>query len=116
MLIALEDGIVTNIHEVIPLGDKWYYYGKKAIQDSHFIASADITGVLEQSSNIGMAKIITRRFGPNPPAFRERVSKLGFLEPMNSGIAGEEVPNFIPLKNDDLGRQMLAKQSYGYCT
>lgn len=116
MLIALEDGIVTNLDEVIPLGHAWHYYGRKPIQDSHFNASLTVKEILEQSSNIGMAKIITRRFGPNPPAFHERLKQIGFFEPMNSGIAGEAVPSFLPVKNDDLGRQVLSRQSYGYCS
>jgi len=116
MLIALEDGIVTNLNEVIPLGHEWFYYGKKSIKDSHFNASLTVNEILEQSSNIGMAKIITRRFGPNPGKFYERVRQLGFFEPMNSGIAGEEVPRFRKLPDTDLGRQMLSRQSYGYCT
>lgn len=116
MLIALEDGIVPNLNEVIPLGNKWYYYGKKAIMDSHFNASLRVNEILEQSSNIGMAKIITRRYGPNPSKFYERVRSLGFLEPMNSGIAGELTPYFPKLPDTDLGRQRLSRQSYGYCT
>ncbi len=116
MLIALEDGIVTNTNEVIPLGHEWHYYGKKPIKDSHYNASLTVNEILEQSSNIGTAKIITRRFGPKPSNFRERVRQIGFLEPMNSGIAGEAVPMFPKLKDDDLGRQMLSRESYGYCT
>lgn len=116
MLIALEDGIVTNINEVIPLGHEWFYYGKKSIKDSHFNASLPVSDILEQSSNIGMAKIITRRYGSKPSSFHERVKQLGFLEPMNSGIAGEAVPMFTKLEDTDLGRQMLSRQSYGYCT
>ena len=116
MLIALEDGIVTNLSEVIPLGAEWYYYGKKSIRDSHYNASLRVDEILEQSSNIGMAKIITRRYGPTPSKFYERVKQMGFLEPMNSGIAGEAVPNFPKLDDTDLGRQMLSRQSYGYCT
>lgn len=115
MLIALEDGIVTNLNEVIPLGQSWHYYGKKPITDSHFNASLRVSEILEQSSNIGMAKIITRRFGPNPAKFYERIRQLGFLEPMHSGIAGELVPTFKPLPDNDLGRQVLSRQSYGYC-
>lgn len=116
MLIALEDGIVTNLDEVIPLGHEWFYYGKKSIKDSHYNASLRVSEILEQSSNIGMAKIITRRFGPKPSSFRERIKQIGFLEPLGSGIAGEAVPNILKLDDNDLGRQGLSRQSYGYLT
>lgn len=115
MMIALEDGIVTNLDEVIPIGHEWHYYGRKPIQDSHFNASLTVREILEHSSNIGMAKIITRRFGPNPKAFHERLREIGFFDVMDSGIAGEEVPEFLPVQSDDLGRQVLSRQSYGYC-
>lgn len=116
MLIALEDGIITNLDEVIPIGAKWSYFCKKPIVDSHYNAELTVKEILEHSSNIGTAKIITRRFGPNPPAFIQRLKEIGFFEPIKSGIAGEAVPVFIPLANNDNGRQILSRQSYGYCS
>ena len=110
MRIALEDGLVNNLEEVIPIGASWAYAGGRPITDSHFNASLRVREVIEQSSNIGMARIITRGYDKNPKAFVERLRSIGFLEPMNTGIAGERVPYFNP----DPARVDLSRMCYGY--
>ena len=66
MMIALEDGLVNNLEEVIPIGASWAYAGGRPITDSHFNASLRVREVIEQSSNIGMARIITRGYDKTP--------------------------------------------------
>ena len=116
MMIAIEDGIVTNLDEVLPTGPGWAYAGGRAITDSHHSTSIRVGDVIEQSSNIGMARIITRRYDENPGGFYSRVKKLGFLEPMNTGIAGEVPPRFDSVPSDRGGRIALSRMSYGYAT
>lgn len=110
MMIALEDGLVNNLNEVIPIGASWAYGGGRPITDSHYNGSLTVAGVIEQSSNIGMARIITRGYDKNPKGFVERLRGLGFLEPMNTGIAGERVPYFNP----EPARIDLSRMCYGY--
>ncbi len=112
MMIALEDGLVSNLEEVIPIGKSWAYAGGRPITDSHFNASLRVREVIEQSSNIGMARIITRGYDKNPKAFVERLRSIGFLEPMGTGIAGERVPYFNP----NPGRIDLSRMCYGYAS
>lgn len=110
MMIALEDGIVDNLEEVIPIGKSWAYGGGRPITDSHYNGSLRVREVIEQSSNIGMARIITRKYDKNPKGFVDRLREIGFLEPMGTGIAGEHVPYFNP----DPKRIDLSRMSYGY--
>ena len=110
MLIALEDGLVNNLEEVIPIGKSWAYAGGRPITDSHFNASLRVREVIEQSSNIGMARIITRGYDKNPKGFVERLDEIGFLEPMNTGIAGETTPLF----KRNPARVDLSRMCYGY--
>lgn len=112
MMIALEDGIVCDLEEVIPIGKSWAYAGGRPITDSHFNASLRVREVIEQSSNIGMARIITRKYDKNPAAFVERLRSIGFLEPMNTGIAGEVTPYFNPSP----ARVDLSRMCYGYAS
>jgi cell division protein FtsI (penicillin-binding protein 3) len=112
MMIALEDGLVNNLEEVIPIGASWAYAGGRPITDSHYNGSLRVREVIEQSSNIGMARIITRGYDKNPKAFVERLRGIGFLEPMHTGIAGERVPYFNP----DPGRVDLSRMCYGYAS
>ena len=116
MMIAVEDGIIDNLNEVLPTGKGWSYAGGRAITDSHYSTSIRVGEVLEQSSNIGMARIITRKYDENPGAFYSRVKKLGFLEPMNTGIAGEVPPRFDSVPSNRGGRIALSRMSYGYAT
>lgn len=112
MMIALEDGLVNNLEEVIPIGASWAYAGGPAITDSHFNSSLRVREVIEQSSNIGMARIITRGYHSNPKAFVDRLDSIGFLEPLNTGISGETVPYF----RRDPGRVDLSRMCYGYAS
>lgn len=110
MMIALEDGLVNNLEEVIPIGKSWAYAGGRPITDSHYNGSLRVREVIEQSSNIGMARIITRGYDKNPKGFVERLRSIGFLDPMNTGIAGETTPMFMrnPARVD------LSRMCYGY--
>ncbi|MBD5203092.1 MAG: transpeptidase family protein [Bacteroidales bacterium] len=116
MMIAVEDGIVRNLNEELPTGNGWSYAGGRAITDSHYTSSIRVGEVLEQSSNIGMARIITRRYDSIPGAFYSRVKATGFLDPMNTGIAGETRPRFDSIHSDRGGRIALSRMSYGYAT
>lgn len=116
MLIALEDGIVRNLNEAIPIDNGYWKYRGGKIQDHIKEAAVPVRRVLEYSSNIAMAKIILRRFEDNPGTFYSRVKSLGFLEPMNVGIAGERKPRFDSLPDNSQGKRSLASQSYGYTT
>ena len=51
MMIALEDGLVNNLEEVIPIGKSWGYAGGRPITDSHYNGSLKVREVIEQSSN-----------------------------------------------------------------
>lgn len=116
MMIALEDGIVNNINEVITTGKSFAYAGGKPITDSHGVGAMPVREVIERSSNIGMTKIITRKYGANPGAFYSRLKSIGFLEPMHTGIAGELRPRIDSLPNNTTGRIALSRQCYGYAT
>ncbi len=112
MMIALEDGLVSNLEEVIPIGKSWAYAGGRPITDSHYNGSLRVREVIEQSSNIGMARIITRGYDKNPKGFVERLRSIGFLEQMNTGIAGERIPRFNP----NPARIDLSRMCYGYAS
>lgn len=108
MLIALEDGLVSDPDEVFQIGSSFTY--GSPIRDSHHIGSATVEGILEQSSNIGMTKIIIRGYDGRTQAFVDRLGSLGLFEKMNSGIAEEERVRVTPTR----GKRDLANISFGY--
>lgn len=116
MMVALEDGIVSNPNEVIPTGRGWAYAGGRPITDAHGVDAVTVAGVIERSSNIGMAKIITRKYDSNPGGFYSRLKQMGFMEPMHTGIAGELTPRIDSVPNDRGGRIALSRMCYGYTT
>ena len=116
MMIAVEDGLVRNMDSVITIGHNFPYAGGRPITDSHYNATLKVREVLEQSSNIGMARIITNFYGNNPGAFYTRLKRLGFLDPMNTGIAGERVPRIDSVPSNRGGQISLSRMCYGYST
>ncbi|MDE5726643.1 MAG: transpeptidase family protein [Duncaniella sp.] len=116
MMIAVEDGIVTDLDEVLETGRGWAYAGGRPITDAHASMSIRVRDVIEQSSNIGMARIITRKYDSNPGGFYSRIKQTGFLEPLNTGIAGEVTPHIDSVGIRDGGRIALSRQCYGYAT
>lgn len=116
MMIALDDGIVSDVEQVITTGSAFAYAGGRPITDSHSTPSMPVREVIERSSNIGMAKIITSKYGENPGAFYTRLKNLGFLDPMNTGIAGERPPRIDSVPNNRGGRIALSRMCYGYTT
>lgn len=116
MVIALEDGIVTDVNRMIETGHAYAYAGGRPITDSHWSSSMKISDVIVRSSNIGMTKVITSRYGENPGKFYTRLKDLGFLEPMNLGLLKEESPRIDSLPNNRRGRIALSRQCYGYAT
>lgn len=116
MMLAVEDGLVHNVDSVIPIGANFPYAGGRPITDSHFNASLKVREVIEQSSNIGMARIITRHYGSNPGAFYSRLKRLGFLDEMHTGIAGERAPRIDSVPSNRGGQIALSRMCYGYTT
>lgn len=116
MMLALEDGAVNNINEVISTGHSFAYAGGKPITDAHGMSAMTVREVIEMSSNIGMTKIIARKYDEHPGGFYSRLKGIGFLEPMHTGIAGECIPRVDSLPDNRGGRIGLSRQCYGYAT
>ena len=116
MMVALEDGIVTDINAPIATGSDWMYAGRNISDRPHGAATRTAREIIETSSNIGMAKLIVKDYGQNPGGFRKRLEGMGFFEPFNSGIGGETTPNYPVLGNKNWDKLSLTRQAYGYAT
>lgn len=114
MVVALEDGFVTDINQVYPIGASYVFGGGSPIRDSHSPGSLPVSRFLEYSSNIGMTKLVAPHFRDDPNGFRRRLAELGFLDRFNTGIAGERPPYFPELDIKNGGLVSLGRQTYGY--
>ena len=115
MMIALEDGIVDNIDQPMATGTTWLYEGR-AINDPHGGAQLTPRQIIETSSNVGMSRIIVKKYGSNPGGFYDRLNEMGFFEPFHSGIGGEQTPKIHRLKNTRADRVALTRMAFGYST
>lgn len=115
MLVALEDGIVKSIDERWETGAVWNYCNRP-IKDPHSSPTLSPKEIIERSSNIGMSKIIAKKYGDNPDGFRQRLAELGFFDDFHSGIGGETLPVFGKLENNNGGRVALTRMAFGYST
>lgn len=116
MMMALEDGIVSDLDATIATGHSYAYAHARPITDSHGMASMRIRDVIAYSSNIGMAKIILRRYEAQPGMFHHRLREMGFFDPLNIGISGETIPVVDSVGNKNWDRVKLSRMAYGYST
>lgn len=117
MMIAFEDGLVKSVNDMVDCSPF------QKTSDPHAPTVKSMKQVIEMSSNTGISRVMFRGFSKEPEAFHKRLDAIGFFEPMQSGIYGEEVPYFPTLAPLDLygNRQTLtarhltlARQCYGY--
>lgn len=112
LMIAIEDGHVSNLDSLVQIGASFKCFGTgRPITDSHYNSELTVKGCIEQSSNIGVAKILSRYY-TDPKAWHERVEALGFLDPINSGIWEEAKARFPVPENG--AKITLSRQFYGY--
>ncbi|MBO4722445.1 MAG: transpeptidase family protein [Muribaculaceae bacterium] len=115
MMVALEDGIVDDINAAVTNGSSVMEYGGSIIKDSHGGAMSP-RQIIEMSSNVGMSKIILKKYEKNPDGFRQRLEEMGFFDPFNSGIGGEQEPKIDKLGRANWDRVALTRMAYGYAT
>ncbi|MCH5242364.1 MAG: transpeptidase family protein [Muribaculaceae bacterium] len=119
LMIAFEDGLVKSVNDRIDCSPF------QRTSDPHAPTIKDMKQVIEMSSNTGIARVIFRGYANDPSTFHDRLSSIGFFEPMHSGIAGECTPRIRKLlPKDSKGNNItmtarhldLARQAYGYNT
>lgn len=115
MLLALENGLASNLDRVYDIGSSYPYAGGRPITDSHTYGSLTLRGIIAKSSNIGMTKVVCNpsyKYHQDPREFRKSLDEIGFFEPFHLGIAGERVPRVPETKS----RVALSRMCYGYST
>lgn len=116
MLVALEDGLVSNIDQVITTGSSYTYASSRISDGNHGRASMPIRGIIESSSNVGITKILLPKYGDKPGQYYHRLKQLGVLEPLRTGIGGEQSFHIDSLGNRNWDRIALSRMLYGYAT
>ncbi len=119
MMIAFEDGLISNVNQTVDCSPF------QLTRDPHAPTIKNMKQVIEMSSNTGIARIIFKGYASDPAKYHDRLASIGFFDKINSGIAGEQVPQVRRLEpKDSKGRNItmtarhldLARQAYGYNT
>ncbi|WP_163718251.1 penicillin-binding protein [Mangrovibacterium lignilyticum] len=117
LMVAMEDGYVDTT-DVFDTGiGRWDYKGQ-TIYDSDYgrggHGAINMKEIFELSSNVGVAKIITKYYEGKERDFIDRVYNFGLNKPLGLGFAGEGVP-YIKYPSDNVWwGPSLAWISYGY--
>ncbi len=115
MLVALEDGNV-NLNDTIDTGNGTYVLFDKKIKDVDEGGHGRITlkEVFEVSSNVGVAKEITKLYNKKERQFIDRIYSMKLNQKLNLDIQGEGTP-YIKYPGDKLWSGIsLAMMSIGY--
>jgi cell division protein FtsI (penicillin-binding protein 3) len=117
IMAAIEDGYI-RLNDTIETNRGVYKYYDLTIRDDNYqkggLGNLTIEEVFELSSNVGMAKIITKAYRKHPYRFIDRLYSMNLNEPLNIAIRGEGKP-VIRYPGDKLWSGVtLASMSYGY--
>ncbi len=117
LMVAMEDGYVDTM-DVYDTGiGRWDYKGQ-TIYDSDYghggHGAISVKKILELSSNVGVAKVITKYYEGHETDFIDRIYNFGLNKPLGLGFAGEGVP-YVKYPTDNVWwGPSLAWISYGY--
>lgn len=111
LMVALEDGVVDT-SDVFDTGNG--YWAAENIYDDHACGKVNVKQILEQSSNIGTAKIILENYSKNPKAYADRIYGFGIHKPLGLALPGEGQPYIKYPGNADWWGTTLGRMSYGY--
>ncbi len=100
MVVALEDKVIDT-GKIIDTKDGKLRFYNRIVRDSHHGGFGEISAsrVIELSSNVGIAKIITDAYGANPQKFITGLKNLHLGEKLNLPIKGEGEP-YLPNPKD----------------
>ena len=119
LMIAFEDGLVNSVNDGVDCSPF------QKTTDPHAPSYKTMKQVIEMSSNTGISRVIFRGYSKEPEKYHDRLASIGFFEPMQSGIYGEETPFMPPLGSKDMwgnkqtmtaAHLSLARQAYGYAS
>lgn len=115
-LVAVMEDFDVKLDEVIDIGNGTCFYADAKVSDSHHPEKSKITvqEVFEQSSNVGVTKIITRYYSKDPQKYIDRLYKMNLGTRLNIKLPGEADPYIKNTKDKTWSAISLPWISYGY--
>lgn len=115
-LIAAMEDFDLDLNEIVDIGNgECEYYGKK-VRDSHppKESRVNVQRIFEESSNVGVTKIITKYYSKDPQKYIDRLYKMNVGTPLNIALPGEAAPYIKNTEDKTWSKISLPWISYGY--
>lgn len=115
-MLAVIDDYNVSLDEKVFVGDGKAMFSNLEMKDSHAPETPTLTvqRIFETSSNVGVAKLITKYYAKNPQAFIDKINSFHLDRPLGLPIPGEGIPRIKQTKNKDWYGTSLAWISHGY--
>jgi len=113
LLTAVNDGFVDEKATINTENGQWNYENQ-TIHDGMNGGNYKIDDILAHSSNVGMAKIITKYYENQPEKFYKYLQDWKLSEKLNDGKPNAFSPEIITPKDKNWSKSTLASASYGY--
>lgn len=117
LMAAIEDGYI-HLDEMVDLENGQTSYYGIPMKDSHAPKKNNVTAreVFEESSNVGISKLITKYYAKDPQKFVDRICKLGINTALGLSIPGETKPKIKNTTSSNWSGVSLPFMSIGYET
>lgn len=115
-LAMLDDGFVTPDGSTVNLGNGTFRVPSHTIRDSHAPHKSIVTvkEAFEQSSNVGVAKLVDQYYGQHPEKFTAKLHHFGLGKPLGLQIPGEGIPWVKTPESKTWSKLSLVQMAYGY--
>lgn len=113
VIAALEDGFIDLDTEIdTEHGEKKFY--DQTMFDTHDYGVVTVKKAFEISSNIAMAKIVTKYYSDDPQRFIDHLHRMNLNNKLNIEIKGEGVPQIKGPKSSTWSGVSLPWMAHGY--
>ncbi|MCW3070235.1 MAG: cell division protein FtsI/penicillin-binding protein 2 [Bacteroidetes bacterium] len=115
-LVAVMEDFDVKLDEIVDIGEGICYYSNVPVRDSHHPQKSKVTvqEIFEESSNVGVTKIITRYYAKDPQKYIDRLYKMNLGTPLKIALPGEAVPYIKNTDDKTWSKISLPWISYGY--
>lgn len=115
-LVAAMEDFNLSLDEQVDIGNGTCFYSNIPVRDSHHPKKEKLSvqEVFEESSNVGVTKIITRYYAKDPQKYIDRLYKMNLNSPLGVNLPGEAKPYIKDTKDKSWSKISLPWISYGY--
>lgn len=114
MMALFEDNPDLELTDIVDTGNGRMYIGGAVKTDSHANGKISVQKVVEQSSNIGVAKLVHDHFHQMPDKYTDYLKKFGLDKPLGFQMHGEARPYVKDPTDRSWSRTSLTTMSIGY--